>query len=285
MLFWLRRKKLFRVHVFVRLIQVVNNPRYLIHVIKKNLIYKSESETKWLPYYQDEFHLDGAQSLDYIISNNASLARFSDGEIGQLMGAGEFPPNSNWSQKWSIRLQRDIETVLRSNRRSLLIATDPPKAFLAPKGSQQSFPYCWNMLVDTRRNLWKYLNEGQVYGHSHMFIEADCPEFQWDRFLEYISKRDLIICTGNVHLLTNLTIGRTRTFIECGTNNAYERLDDIISNIREVISSNNLNVKDVLVLASLGPTAAIIAHQLTEIQVLDTGHMFKYTLNYNPQWE
>ena len=76
---------------FVRLIQIIDNPIYLMHLVKKNLIYKRVGH-KYGEKYKDHIFLSAQDTLEELINNNVSLARFSDGEFEQLTGGGEYPP-------------------------------------------------------------------------------------------------------------------------------------------------------------------------------------------------
>jgi Glycosyltransferase GT-D fold len=158
------------------------------------------------------------------------------------------------------------------------VAIDPPATFLAERDRLPSFRSEYNMLVDMRRLMWKYLRPGVPYGHCHLFIQKNCPDMNWAQLRDFFQQKDIIVATGRVHKLSHLKLGRRTFFIECGTENAYERKERIKDSIRETISKQHLDKASTMVLASLGPTAVILAHQLLDegICVWDTGHMFKH---------
>lgn len=262
---------------FVRLLQIRDNPAVVLQILKKNLIYK-RSRINYSPMYSNFVFLSGQETLANLIDFGKSLARFSDGEFEQIVGAGEYPPDSDWCQKWSRPLREDILASLSCSDPRLLVAVDPPSTFLAPKDSVHHIRFEYNMWIDMRRLLWKHLNPDVPYGHSHLFIKANCPDVRWDMIRDYFSDRDIIIATGNTRKLAHLELGKRTFFIECGTENAYERKEEIKQAIRNIINSENLDKKSTMVLASLGPTAGIIAHQFLDedIRVWDTGHMFEF---------
>lgn len=262
---------------FVRLIQIWNNPAYLLHILKKNIIYK-RSTIDFEPKYEGLTFLSGMHSLEALISGNKSLARFSDGEFEQLTGGGEYPPDSDWCQKWSPSLQRDLEATLACTDPRLLVAVDPPTTFLAPRDSAHHIRFEYNMWVDMRRLMWTFLTPGHTYGHSHLFIKANCPDLDWSVMRQHFANKDIIIATGNTQKLKGINLGRRTFFVECGTENAYERKDNIKQAIHKVIQTEGLDKASTIVLASLGPTAGILAHQMLSenIRVWDTGHMFAY---------
>jgi hypothetical protein len=271
----LRRIKILGRFPFVRIIQVLDNPRFIFHILKKNIFYKRESQNYSSRYSSYKF-LNGEESLQHIIDHKVSMARFSDGEIGILMGAGIYPPDSNWSQKWSKELQYALSNVLKSSSDNLFIAVDPPCVFLASKNSKHPIPFEWNMWIDTKRNLFKFLNAGQKYGHCHLFLPENSPEFNWKKFKSYLTERNVIVCTGNIESISHLNLGITTDFIECGANNAFEKKEVVKSNIYKCIKDNDYSRNSVIIMLCLGPTACILASEMVDLQVLDTGHMFEF---------
>jgi len=269
--------RFFGFYPIVRLIQVLDNPAYLLHILKKNLVYKRD-RTDYRPYYEKFTFLSGQQTLEELIRSGKSLARYSDGEFEQITGAGEYPPDSDWCQKWSPELKQDILCSLACTDPRLLVAVDPPETFLAPRDAVRPIEFYYNMWVDMRRLMWRYLSTTVPYGHCHLFIKANCPDLHWPMMRDHFATKDIIIATGNTHKLKHLNLGRPPFFIECGTENAYERKETIKQDIRDLIEREKLDKSQTIVCASLGPTAGILAWQLLDEQiwVWDTGHMFEF---------
>lgn len=261
---------------FVRLPQFLDNPAYFLHIIKKNLVYKMD-KTDYASMYAKFRFLSGQETLEELVNTGKSLARFSDGEIEILNGGGIYPPDSDWCQKWSPELGRDLAASLSCTDSRLLVAVDPPSTFLAQKNSVHHIRFEYEMWIDMRRLLWKYLSHGISYGHSHLFIKANCPDVKWGMIRSYLADKDVIVVGGNTCKLKHLKLGRCARFIECGTKNAYERKESIKKSICELIEREKLNKKFTIVLASLGPTACVLAHQLLDenIHVWDSGHIFE----------
>ncbi|MAV80534.1 MAG: hypothetical protein CMD12_00915 [Flavobacteriales bacterium] len=272
-----RKFEIFGVFPVVRLISLIENPRYIIHLIKKNFWYKRFAPDYSYKYKGIEF-LSGQETLEALIQDKLSLARFSDGEIEQLVGAGEYPPDSDWAQKNSRELVKAISSNLSSKKSGLLVAVDPPSTFLAGRNSNHNIAFGYNMWVDMRRIMWKFLSTEKAYGHCHLFIRPNCPDLDWTMLRDHLSSRNIIVATGNTNLIDHLNLGLTTNYIDCGTVNAFERKDKIKFDIMACIVKNNLPVDNVLVLACLGPTAGIIAEELLDhsIQVWDTGHIFEF---------
>ena len=279
---WLKKIKVRRLQIggyfpIVRLISIIENPKYLIHLFKKNFWYKRFG-TDYSYKYDGITFLSGQSTLNKLIENRMSLARFSDGEIEQIVGAGEYPPDSDWSQRNSSDLVQAIEDNLSCRNPRLLVAVDPPSTFLAKRGSKHDIEFGYNMWVDMRRILWRYLDPKIEYGHCHLFIKQNCPDLDWSMLRDYLASKHVIVATGNTHLIKHLSLGKTTHFIECGTVDAFERKDKIKSSILEKISQEKFVIEDVMVMACLGPTAGIIAQELLllDLQVWDTGHIFEF---------
>lgn len=262
---------------FVRLIQIIKNPRYILHILKKNFFYKYD-QIDYAPKYANFKFLTAQETFVDLIKEGKSLARFSDGEFEQITGGGVYPPDSNWSQQCSKELTRDLITVLSSTKKGLLVAVDPPSTFLAGRDSLHPVRFEFNMWIDMRRLMWRYLSDSVSYGHCHLFIKENCPDLNWKQLRDFFCTKDIVVVTGNVSVLSHLKLGRRTYFIECGTKNAYEKIERIEKSIRKVMQSEGLEKSTTLILASLGPTSAILAYQMLtdNICVWDTGHMFEF---------
>ena len=279
---WLKKIEVRKFEAFgffpvVRLISIVENPLYIVHLIKKNFWYKRFAKDYSFKYKKFNF-LSAQETLELMIKEKLSLARFSDGEIEQIVGAGEYPPDSDWAQKNSKKLVSAITSNLSSVKPGLLVAVDPPSTFLASRHSNHDITFGYNMWVDMRRIMWTFLSEGRAYGHCHMFIRPNCPDLKWGMLREHLATRNIIVATGNTHLIDHLQLGKTTHYLECGTVNAFERKNEIKFEIMACITKHDLPVDNVLVLACLGPTAGIIAEELLDhsLQVWDTGHIFEF---------
>jgi hypothetical protein len=222
--------------------------------------------------------MNGVESIRALIKSGKSLARFSDGAFDQLNGGGIYSIQSNYCQKWSKELQSDMIKVLSATDERLMVAVDPPSTFLSQRGARHNFPYEYNMWIDMKRQLWKYLNKENKYGHSHLFIPKNCPEVDWYELLNFLNTKNIIIATGNIDKLPKINFGKNIYKIECGMENAYERKNKILKNIIECVELNSLQGSDLLVMLSLGPTAPIIVFDLMNkgICAWDTGHFFKF---------
>lgn len=271
------RISIFGVFPFVRFRQMLTYPPFFIHYLKRLLYYNYISH-RYIPKYKGFTFLSPQETLCRIIDGNMSLARFGDGDIEQLTGAGEYPPDSDWSQRASASLIRKIEVVLSSKNNNLLIAPVSPEVFLERKGKAQKTNTIYNMWVDMRMLLWRYMHKGQEYGDANVFIPAHHPDLDWRKLKEFMRNKTVLIITGGVDSLSDISLGRHTFFIEAGKHDAFERYETIVADIYRCIEINSLHNEELLIMASLGPTAGILAHDLSQkgYQVWDTGHIFKF---------
>jgi len=261
----------------VRAKQFIDNPSFVSYYLKRLFFYKYTSH-KHIPKYSKYTFLSAEDTLDYLINNQASLARFSDGDIEQLTGAGEYPPDSDWTQKSSKLLTSEIERVLFSKEEKLLVAHESPRVFCLNRKEAKAAGVVYNMWTDTRRLLYHYLIKDQVYGHAHVFIPLHNPNYDWKKLYLYLKDRDVVIVTGDTHKLSEVSLGKRMFFVEAGKHNAFERYEEIKNDLLKLIAKENLLKENTLIMASLGPTADILALEMTKTgwQVWDTGHFFKF---------
>lgn len=262
----------------VRFKQIRDYPTFLWHYLKRLCYYKYISHT-YIPRYKKFLFLSPQETLDYLIDRRASLARFSDGDMEQLTGAGEYPPDSDWTQRSSLELRRRLEEVLYSDREDLLIAHESPEVFCLSRKEAMQKGVIYNMWTDTRMILFKYLKQNKPYGHAHVFIPSHHPNFNWGKLYEYLKDRDVIIVTGGTSSLGNVSLGKRNFFVEAGKHDAFERYREISNDLMMLIKTEGLSRENTIIMASLGPTADILAFDLVQEgwQVWDTGHFFRYT--------
>jgi hypothetical protein len=276
-------QELWRVSVFgkfpfVRLKQIASNPPYLWYFLKRLFYYKHVSE-RYIPLYTGFRFLTPGETLQKIIRERLSLARFNDGEFGILVGAGIFPPDSDWSQRYSSALLDRMGAVLGSQNNQVLVAVPDPSIFLATKKEARERGVLRSMWTEARMNLHHYLHRSREYGNSNVFIPEHHPDLPWEKLYDFLRTKDVVIVTGGTENLRHVQLGRRTYFVEAGKHNAFERYETIVTDLKTLIEREGLSKESTLIMASLGPTADILALDLTDegYQVWDTGHFFKYT--------
>lgn len=214
-----------------------------------------------------------SQTIDYILQNKCSIARYGDGEISIMRGC-------------DIRFQnadKELATKLinaKSNEKCLLCipAIFDKHSFNSKKIVKNEFRF-WFIYKILRGGLWrKYFNKNSVIGDafiSRFYMRYDNKS----NVAEYVKKlqllwqdRSIIMVEGSESRLgvgNDLLEGaKSIKRILCPSTNAYSKYNEIKASIEEIAKPNDL------VIIALGPAATILAYELSEkFQCLDLGHV------------
>ena len=210
-------------------------------------------------------------TLNEIIKYHKSISRFGDGEYKIIFGK-----NIRF-QKYNKNLSKRLLEVLNSNAKNLLIGIYVPyKKKKLSLYTNKEVAYWTGWLSKYKFNLLKILNKKKYYS-------ADITRFYYkykdkSGFSKYIAKlkkiwegRDILIVEGEKTRfgLGNDLINNTKSIkrIICPTKNAFTIYDKLLVAILKVDINN-------LILISLGPTATVLAYDLTKLgyQAVDIGH-------------
>lgn len=261
----------------LRVRQFINNPQYFVYFLKRHFWYKRISQ-RFIDRYKEFTFLTGEETINKLLQENLSLSRFSDGEIDMLTGMSVFDPKMSWSQPYSNELRKALEKALNNRNPRLLIAHTSPKKFLLTNREASAKGISHTMWTDTRVHLHKYLQPGKQYGDAHALIPNDNPQIDWQAIKDHLKQYDIIVVTGGVETLKHLSLGKCTFFVEAGKHNAFSRYSDIVSSIKDIFKTKGLDKTTTLIMASLGPTASILAADMCDQGYLiwDSGHIFKY---------
>lgn len=219
------------------------------------------------------------QSIDYIETHNCSVARFGEGEFELML----WPERNLGFQEHNAELAKRLEQVLASNNNKLLICI--PYALNHIRGRTDEsiqFWYYWSERKNQRKLITdlikKYHGDEYVFGDTQIsrpYIAWKTPrnaEIMFPRLKNLWKDKDIIIVEGEK---TRLGVGndlfsgaKTIKRILCPATNAFKYCDKIRTKIESIW-------KGELVILALGPTATILASDLTEhgIRALDIGHL------------
>ncbi len=215
------------------------------------------------------------ETIQKILQDKCSLARFGDGEFS-LMRGGRIR-----FQNPSPRLAQQLKAVLASEFQNLLIGL--PECFgtlehFAPHAAE--FWRKW--MAKKRTSIYACLDMDRIY-YSAFFTRVYMPyvktETHYQRCGAYFTQikkiwegRDVVICEGEgtrFGMFNDLLEGsKSIRRILCPACGAFDKYDAILSAFDGID-------KDVLVLAALGPTATVLAYDLCQkgFQTLDIGHL------------
>lgn len=231
--------------------------------------------------YSKNFHLrimSPQKTLSYIKKKGVSIARFGDGEFDMISGIRDLK-----FQKSSPELGKALKKVLNTKKSSLLLCV--PRTFKSIRGCNWHAAMYWTRWGIEEQNLKPIVEKLNIEcGKEYVFGDAliTRPFIDWTtkrsakhiwRGLKRIwNNRDLLIVEG---CQTRLGVGndllanaKSIKRILAPSIGAFEKYDAILE--------TTLNLyRDELVLIALGPTATVLAAELSArgIQALDVGHM------------
>lgn len=249
---------------------------------KKSLIFKS---LRWvyhriwyaINFFQIRlmpFHIVSIdETLDTLLESGRSVARFGEGEYKWACNI----PNPSFQQYSDIMAQR-LRQVVASNDSRLMIGLcdcfgDLKKYCPAARDFWELF------MAKNRRGFYKLLNPSTIYYNAMMtrfYIDYADKSRAGERFgklMQLWAGRDILIVEGektrlgvnNDFLATAASVRR----ILAPATNAFERYDAIFTAVQRHVK------QDQLVLMALGPTATVLAYDITielGVQAIDIGH-------------
>ncbi len=241
-----------------------------LKLFPKYLRAKEELKHKSFPTIQ---LYSNEKTVDLIVEEGKSLSRFGDGEFNWMMGR-----TLDSFQVYS----KDLEVALRE-----AIKCDDDRLLIGIPGGMIDSSKCnlharlhWTIIKNRFfESICQFLNEERVYCDASItrpYIDYSDREYSKHCFqnLKRIwNNRDVIIAEGaNTKLgMGNDLFDNARTIrrIICPSENAFEKLPDIIDAVQEIASKKDL------ILAALGPTATVLASRLCvrDYQVIDIGHI------------
>lgn len=216
--------------------------------------------------------LDDEKVIDEIINKNKSLARFGDGEFKWIMNIKQ-----NSFQKNDIVLSNKLKECLNSNNPNLLIGI--PKALIKMDDYNRFAKNIWKRFICLYgMKCYDMIPKNRVYADTNItrfymdYKDKSNVKKRIDNLKLIWENKDIIIVEGyktklgiNNDLLDN---AKSIHRILVPNKDAFDRYNDIYN---EVIKQNKNN----LILLSIGPTATVLANDLSKIgfQAIDIGHV------------
>ena len=210
-------------------------------------------------------------TIDEIVKNKRSIARFGDGEIKLAAGKNiSFQVNSK-------KIRNKMREVLSSNVDGLMIGI----ADIFDNGERydEATNKHWKKHLARFRGVWyKYLLKDKTYYNASMtrqYIGLRHKEESGEIF-EHIKKiwdnRDVVIIEGEMRRLgvgdDLLDNAKSVKRILGPSSEAFSKYDEILDEAKKLD-------KDVLILLALGPAATCLAYDLHKLgyQAVDIGHV------------
>ena len=208
--------------------------------------------------------LNAYDALYALTSSGKSMARCGDGEFKLIMGE-----NISF-QKYDPKLAERLKNILRNRNDNILV------------GITDAFGFCPNnylkqVMVQCRETLYKYLDFSKTYIDTNVTRQLGFQNYEQGQ--DYYNKMKTLWQNKNVVLvegagssvgigndLLNNTASVKR--IVCPIKDAFSKYDEILKICME-------QPKDSLFVMALGPTATVLAEDLTNAgyRALDMGHV------------
>lgn len=219
--------------------------------------------------------LEVKAAIEKITQEKKSMARFGDGEFS-IMGN-----IYRWKfQKLDERLVKRLEEVILSDDDRILIGIADNYGDLTKYNKRAADGIREYMTEDTRKSHMKYLRRDKVYYDAYISRPyasyndgKEGAEKRFEDLRRIWEKRDVIIVEGALtrfgvgnDLLDNA--GRIRRILGPATS-SFDRYDEILE------SALSYGEEDVLYLIAMGPSAGVLAYDLTQegYQAVDMGHI------------
>ena len=244
---------------------------YAISVLKDFPTYLKATRDKIqmpdIKFYTNE------ETVDLIVKEKKSLARFGDGEF--MWMAGESMPSF---QSYSPQFGQDLIKAFTSKNDNLLVGI-PYGVFDASKCNLLARMHWRIIRANFLPRLEKFVDMSRKYCDASItrpYIDYNdrCFSEATFKLLKRIwDGKDIVIVEGEKTKLGMgndlLSNAKSIRRIICPAENAYNVLDKIKNSIHKNIE------KDTLIVSALGPTASILAAQLCDegYQFVDIGHV------------
>lgn len=218
-----------------------------------------------------------SETVSRMITDHASVSRFGDGEFRWMQGIKN--DRYHTFQDNDPELGRRLQTVFESDLPNFLVCV--PGILRNMSGYTASNVLSWKrLMVEHGSEWWSIFDPDKQYYDANItrpYIDRLDKVGAKDRFAKFQqvwSGRRVLIVEGEQTLfgVGNDLLANAKSVkrILCPATNAFSRYDQILKTVKDRAGEFDL------VLASLGPTATVLAYDLTRqvgVQAIDIGHL------------
>lgn len=214
--------------------------------------------------------------LQFVQQNNMSLIRWGDGET--IIASG----GDIYFQKGDEQLAKELNKIVDSYNERQYVLAIPVEYLNCPIYSLQLHEL--KIWYKTRAFFAKRINRQVCYANSLIFrdymiskhlgaatiISGMCQD-----------KKLAIVVTGNsINDQVFSQSGCKYISLLVPNKDAYTEYDRIIDSIKKVVLQENVDKKDAIIFLSCGPTAKVLAYNLSEygLQCIDVGVLFNKSM-------
>ena len=203
-------------------------------------------------------------TLYTVIASNKSLARYGDGEFKIIMG------ESISFQKYDKNLSDRLKEILKNKNENLFV------------GLTDTFGYCPDayfkrVMTVCRKTLYEYIDFSKTYVNSNLtrqfiFATEEQGKDYYNKIKSLWNEKDIVIVEGAG---SRLGIGNDLFDNASSVKRIISPIKDAFSNYNEILSVCLKQPEDTLFILALGPTATVLADDLSNAgyRALDAGHI------------
>ena len=217
--------------------------------------------------------LNTTKTIDHLINNKVSVARFGDGEFDLVLNNRSlaFQENNNL-------LRKKLIEILKTTEQNIYVCIS--YSLISTSNMNKKSKFFWNLYKNRNyQNLIPYFNFKNIYGDSlftrlYMDYEDKSNSSQlFNKLFEVWKSKNILIIEGSE---SKLGVGndifenvKSIKRILCPSTNAFKNYNEILEKIIEFAEKENL------ILISLGPTATVLAFDLAKLGywAIDIGHI------------
>ncbi|MBQ7351396.1 MAG: DUF1792 domain-containing protein [Clostridia bacterium] len=217
--------------------------------------------------------MNTSDTLDYILEHNCSIARYGDGELTIIDGGYLHFQSSN------PELGERLKNV-KTTENCLVCIPDAFGGNLDREVLTKLEVDFWEDNVSKNKEKWENLfSECSVLGDAFIsrfylrYLDRDVATQNLNKLRQLWDGRDIVFVEGKN---SRLGMGNDLFFnaksirrILCPLKDAFDRYEDIKASILKNCKKGDL------IIVALGPTATVLAHDLSDsgLQLLDLGHI------------
>lgn len=259
-----------------RLGKFLDYPPAILPFLKKRF-YLNRIADNYIQYYKDVTFLDYDATMEEILTRNKSIVRFGDGDFDMFLGIGLY--FNDWKQVYRKDLAESLERVMLSKHPNLLICFNPEfilktKEEFVKEGIGEQHHFWTNSKI----YLKDYIDKNRVYGSALSFQERFNKNLPYDRLVQHLKTKHLVIVASNIARFENKQLGLSTTYVEGPSSNAWDSYFELKDRVQKAVSS--LPKSETLIMTGLGPSSRVMVLDFTEAgyTVWDTGQFFDLAL-------
>ncbi len=259
-----------------RIRKFCDHPQAIVPFLKKQLYYRWVSD-RYIPLYRNVHFFAYDETIEEILTKNRSIVRFGDDVFDMLLGIGLY--FNNWHQRYNSALATRLKEVLSSSDDRLLVSFNPELIFKTRTEMKSLGIGLQHQFWTTSRVYMKdYIHFDRSYGSALSFHERYNTHLPYERIIEHLRCKHLIIVASNTARFDGKQFGLTTDYIEGPTSDAWNRYDWLLGEVRSVAAG--YRKEETLIMTSLGPTSKVMVYDLTKEGYIawDTGQFFDLAL-------